>query len=976
MRLQTDSVVPCDILLVKGSCLMDESILTGESVPVTKISAESDRKVNSLNIVYGGSRCILEKSDQVLGVVINTGWNSFKGKIISSMVSRQDRPNLIFQQMITITKFYILISVLMFVAIVVYDAALGQLYLVRVIKYMGDFLTKGFQPSVWFILFVSVYIISLRLNSDSISILNPKKLFSVGLTDTICFDKTGTLTENKILFHGVLIRNSSNGFSPLYSKIDESLGESKFGRVLAMSSCCHDLFIHEGRLIGDPIDMELFKFSGSSMNVIRNDLKFLVGERKDTLRDSAYVRPQQVFARVLGKGDNFGYGIVRVFPFSSELKRMGVLVKPLDNLHQLERHDKNSYYTNKMIFDSHQPPSQGLQQSMFARKGFCLLVKGAAESVKKICRPESIPHDFDDKVNEYAKQGLRIIALAYREVEDAAQTQAQLESDLEFLGLMMFDNPLKASTRGMVDRLKFNNFDCKMITGDHLYAAINVGYTSGILEQTESLWICSLGPHKRRLQWRFSTFEELMKLQHTQRQLDAPLVLEKRTNKVSIEQSIKLRLSQMNQSILTSHKKYQTEIKRADIRDLPGVIASAQRAKIRASLAMEGSCFEHIWNHTALTPKQRRFILKRTKIFGRANPNQKKDIVRVLRAEKNPRNKCVGFVGDGANDFKALNQADFGLSIDNTEASIASPFVSAQAELDVLEKLLIEGRLSVENFDQIFIYSICYTILDYICLLFVIKLGFYYHNWKYIVEFLVRIPLLLLVCTIRPVSRLRRAVPHASLIGTRFFVTLAWCFAVSLVAFAFGLAIIHRFPFFKPSADTFNSVNLNVENHFSPQSSLLLLLLFVLNLANLLSVFKGRVVKRSWYSSWVLVLYLGCFVAVLLLSFCTELFVTLEPVVEFFVSYARVNDFATLVLLKWVFYCALCFLIFFFSANFIANHFYYKSLKKQKLLYRNRFLAGVPVDAARDETLRKQVAAFKEQNTFSSISVSHSIIYD
>jgi hypothetical protein len=97
---------------------------------------------------------------------------------------------------------------------------------------------------------------------------------------------------------------------------------------------------------------------------------------------------------------------------------------------------------------------------------------------------------------------------------------------------------------------------------------------------------------------------------------------------------------------------------------------------------------------------------------------------------------------------------------------------------------------------------------------------------------------------------------------------------------------------------------------------------------------------------------------------------------EFFVKYARVVDFAGLSLLKWILYCLTCFFLVYFSGSYIMNYYYYKSLKKARIKFKNRFLENMPKDLETDDSLQEKMRAYREKNSFSTVSVSHSIIYD
>jgi P-type E1-E2 ATPase len=91
----TGCTMQCDAILLSGNCILDESMLTGESVPVTKTPLPCkkdliyDLKEHARHTLYSGTKIIQTRyigSEQVLAVVINTGNITAKGALIRSIL--------------------------------------------------------------------------------------------------------------------------------------------------------------------------------------------------------------------------------------------------------------------------------------------------------------------------------------------------------------------------------------------------------------------------------------------------------------------------------------------------------------------------------------------------------------------------------------------------------------------------------------------------------------------------------------------------------------------------------------------------------------------------------------------------------------------------------------------------------------------------------------------------------------------------
>ncbi|KAA6357737.1 MAG: putative cation-transporting ATPase 13A2, partial [Streblomastix strix] len=143
-----------------------------------------------------------------------------------------------------------------------------------------------------------------------------------------------------------------------------------------------------------------------------------------------------------------------------------------------------------------------------------IYTKGSPEVIRKLCKKETLPDDFDQQLQTYTQQGLRIIALANKEIkEDLLGIQIdennkennnnksstsdlinsieyeqlrklprdQCESNLTFLGFLVLENRLRPTTKPAIKRLQDAGIRCVMVTGDNVLTAVNIARQCNII---------------------------------------------------------------------------------------------------------------------------------------------------------------------------------------------------------------------------------------------------------------------------------------------------------------------------------------------------------------------------------------------------------------------------------------------------------------------------------------------------------------
>lgn len=93
----TQSTMPCDCVLLSGTCIVNESMLTGESVPVIKTplpqpdnpSELYDVEAYKRHTLFSGTHVVQTRSYEgayVLAVVVRTGFSTSKGELVRSIL--------------------------------------------------------------------------------------------------------------------------------------------------------------------------------------------------------------------------------------------------------------------------------------------------------------------------------------------------------------------------------------------------------------------------------------------------------------------------------------------------------------------------------------------------------------------------------------------------------------------------------------------------------------------------------------------------------------------------------------------------------------------------------------------------------------------------------------------------------------------------------------------------------------------------
>ena len=420
--LEAGDSVPADCrVLESASMKIEESALTGESLPVEKTAeiltlsggaddiALGDRK----NMCYSGSVVVYGRGR---AVVVATGMNTEMGKIADAISQAEDGQTplqvSLDQLSRTLTKLVVAICALIFFTGFIkhgsemlqnFDLVLDT-FMVAVSLAVAA-IPEGLVAVVTIVLSMGVT----RMSERHAIVRRLTAVETLGCTQVICSDKTGTLTQNKM----TVVRHET---------------ENLDAHVRTMALCSDATWDDVEQIAkGEPTEAALVTDAA---------------KHGYTKSDLAASRPR------IGEA-----------PFDSKRKMMSVVVRTRSG--RIVQHTK------------------GAPDEILARCAKIMTSDGVIDLT------DEVRADVLSQNKSMADQALRVMASARRDWGNTAPENfdaSNLEKDMTFVGLSGMIDPVRPEVKAAIEEAHSAGMRVVMITGDHIDTAIAIATELGIID--------------------------------------------------------------------------------------------------------------------------------------------------------------------------------------------------------------------------------------------------------------------------------------------------------------------------------------------------------------------------------------------------------------------------------------------------------------------------------------------------------------
>jgi Ca2+-transporting ATPase len=449
--IQATQVVPGDIILFEAgdaiaadarliqamNLKIDESLLTGESVPSLKVVEPLPKELplaDRENMAYSGTIATYGRGR---GVVVATGMETEFGKIAEHIQAAKEEPTPLQLRLrslgVMLGGLVILLSATLFALEILEGQAILESFLLAVALGVSA-VPEGLPAVVTVALAVGVR----KMSSRNAIVRRLASVETLGSTTVICSDKTGTLTKDEMTVQRALVNDrffeiTGTGYEPKGEFFEDGNlidPEKQKGLSLLLKTGClcnHASLAEKGSwsVVGDPTEGALLTLAAKS-GIWRDQL----------LKENP---------------------LVAEIPFDSVSKRM-------TTIHELD--GKTTAYLKGA-------PEIVLELSSFVYKD------GRAIRLSKPKKERILT-----AVKDMAADALRVLALAYREIPSGMKfSSEEIETDMVLVGIVGMIDPPREEVKDAIAQARTAGIKVVMITGDHELTAQAIAQDIGLLEK-------------------------------------------------------------------------------------------------------------------------------------------------------------------------------------------------------------------------------------------------------------------------------------------------------------------------------------------------------------------------------------------------------------------------------------------------------------------------------------------------------------
>jgi len=437
--LESGNQVPADVrLLIANGLETDESLLTGESLPVLKETTwqgtESTPLADRRNMAHAGS---IVTRGRAKGLVVATGTGTSVGQLALDVLGGTVGQAPLLLRMESFTRSLAVVLLASIVALAILGVATGKYSVAEMFLFSVALAVSAIPEGLPVAMTIALAVATTRMAQRGVIVRRLTAVEGLGSCTLIAADKTGTLTCNELMVAQVYLPDetilavSGQGYAPV-GRICNGDSTVVAGQIDSL-----DLLIRSGLLCNES-DLHhrngSWVWRGDSVDIAIQSLGIKLGLVREQLA-SDYPQTNQI-------------------PFEPEHRFAATFHRILDET--------------------------------------LVCVKGSPERVLNMCTATLDIEKrtrYEDRANQMAQRGFRVLALAQGMIpnETPPNIAPEIPPSLDFLGLIGMVDPLRPGVRDAIRKCDRAGVQVMMVTGDHRSTAMAIAKEIGLVDQDDQV---------------------------------------------------------------------------------------------------------------------------------------------------------------------------------------------------------------------------------------------------------------------------------------------------------------------------------------------------------------------------------------------------------------------------------------------------------------------------------------------------------